>query len=381
MPPLAPVDHELSCLKSELRSIETLLDDVLQRQSLLLARVEALQQDVPRSANAVHRTSDTPLPPWSSVAKKGRRVSLPLFSPGMDKCDDDPIPLSNSFTPLEKLAELPATSSSTASEQPIPPNSRCRKRCTPPSSPLMSQDKRQRCSSPSSASFSENWPPLPAPQRPFPLGALHPTLNDDVICAGDVNPSSTALHNSGPSHVSLHSKLSFYDNGCKNQPPEILIFGDSIIRNVCLPGAITYCLSGGITTDFIELIPVFIDLYPSVHTVLLHTGTNDVMARRSLKLYHDLESLILTVESLGKRCVLSGPIPTLLKSSERFSRLFGLHTWMQNFTTAAGHGFISNFDYFWTERDLFKADGLHLNRKGSERLTKNFINFIAFSLK
>ncbi|XP_073320704.1 uncharacterized protein [Pagrus major] len=337
MSPLTPEDHELSCLRSELRSIATLLDDVLQRQSSLLARVEALQQDGPSPANAVHRTSDAPSSSWATVVRKGRPVSLPLFSPDMEECDDDPIPLSNFFTPLEKLAELPATCSRTAPEQSVLPNSRHRKRRIPPTSPLMSQGKRPRCSSPSSVSFSEIWPPLPAPQPSFPrpnVGPIPSTLNDDVICAGDSNPSSTVPDPPGISHLSLSSKLSVYDNGCKNQPPEILIIGDSIIRNVHLPGSITYCLSGGITTDFIELIPVLIDLHPSVHTVLLHTGTNDVMSRRSCKLYHDLESLIHTVESLGKRCVLSGPIPTLLKSSERFSRLFSLHTWMQNFTTA-----------------------------------------------
>ena len=54
---------------------------------------------------------------------------------------------------------------------------------------------------------------------------------------------------------------------------------------------------------------------------------------------------------------------------------------MQNFTTATGLGFISNFDYFWTEQDLFKRDGLHLNRMGTSRLINNLINFTAFSLK
>ena len=144
MPPLNTADHELSCLKSELRSIATLLDDVLQRQSSLLARVEALQQDGPSSANADHRTSDAPFSSWTTAVKEGRRFSLPFFSPDLDEYDDDFIPLSNFFTPLEKLAGLPATSSLTAQEQPILPISRRRKRRTPPSSPLMSQDKRPR---------------------------------------------------------------------------------------------------------------------------------------------------------------------------------------------------------------------------------------------
>ena len=187
----------------------------------------------------------------------------------MEEYDDDPISLSNFFTPPEKLSELTellATCSHSAPEQPALPNSRHRKRCTPLISPLMSQGKHLRCSSSSSGSFSENWPPLHAlqPSFPWPNVSLIPSmLNDDVICTGDSNPSSTAPDTLGSSHLSLSPKLSVYDNGCKNQPPEILIIGDSIIRNVHLPGSITYCLSGGVTTDFIELIPVLTDLHLS----------------------------------------------------------------------------------------------------------------------
>ena len=157
------------------------------------------------------------------------------------------------------------------------------------------------------------------------------------------NSSSTTPDVTVIADVSLPPRLSVYDKGCKNQLPEILVIGDSIIRNVHLPGSVTYCLSGGKTTDFIEIIPIIIDLHPSVHHILLHMGTNDVMSRQSVKLHHDLESLVITIESLGKICVLSGPIPTLSKSSERFSRHYSLHHWMRNFTTATGLDVISNF--------------------------------------
>ncbi len=259
---------------------------------------------------------------------------------------------------------------------------RSRKRRTPPTTPPMSHGKRARCSPPPPVTDTESWPPLPAPQSSLPLAIVETVtarVSDDVICAGDSNSSSTTLDVPVFADVSLSLRLSVYDKGCKNQPPEILVIGDSIIRNVHLPGSITYCLSGGKTTDFIELIPTIIDLHPSVHHVLLHMGTNDVMSRQSVKLHHDLESLVNTVESLGKICVLSGPIPTLSKSSELFSHLYSLHHWMRNFATATGLGFISNFNYFWTDRDLFKPDGLHLNKMGAEMLTRNFINFIAFS--
>ena len=132
--------------------------------------------------------------------------------------------------------------------------------------------------------------------------------------------------------------------------------------------------------DLIELIQMLIDLHPTVNIVIAHVGTNDVMARKSSKLHAELESLCYTIESLGKWCLLSGPIPTLSKNSERFSRLFGLHHWLKNFCSAAGYDFISNFDYFWTNPILYRADGVHPNRKGTNQLTTNFIQFIAFSL-
>ena len=129
----------------------------------------------------------------------------------------------------------------------------------------------------------------------------------------------------------------------------------------------------------IELIPTLIDLHPSVKFVLAHVGTNDVMARNSSKLQSDLESLCSTVESLGRHCLMSGPIPTLSKHSERFSRLYSLHIWLKNFCSATGYDFISNFDYFWTNSGLYRKDGLHPNRKGTKQLTDNFIQCIAFS--
>lgn len=76
------------------------------------------------------------------------------------------------------------------------------------------------------------------------------------------------------------------------------------------------------------------------------------MARNSTKLQDELESLCYTVESLGKLCVMSGPIPTISSSSEQFSGLYHLHSWLKNFCSAAGHDFISNFNYFWMNSSL-----------------------------
>lgn len=162
--------------------------------------------------------------------------------------------------------------------------------------------------------------------------------------------------------------------------PEILIVDDSIVRHLTLPGAVTYCLSGGKVVDLIDLIPALTDLHPTVNMILTYVGTHDVMDRNSSQLCADLESLCCTIESLGRRCLMSGPIPTLSRGSEWFSHLFSLHHWLKNFCSAAGYEFISNFDYFWNNKSLYRADGLYFNRKGTQQLTTNFIRFIAFNL-
>uniref|UniRef100_A0A671TMH6 SGNH hydrolase-type esterase domain-containing protein n=1 Tax=Sparus aurata TaxID=8175 RepID=A0A671TMH6_SPAAU len=219
-----------------------------------------------------------------------------------------------------------------------------------------------------------NGAPATTSRAPVALAGHGSAQGSPSMTASDGKPASLA------SEVrQLPPKLDTYSSCGVSSNPELLIVGDSIVRYLTLPGAITYCLSGGKVVYIVELIPTLIDLHPSVKFVLAHVGTNDVMARNSSKLHADLESLCYTVESLGRRCLMSGPIPTFSKNSERFSRLFSLHIWLKNFCSAAGYDFISNFDYFWTNSSLYRSDGLHPNRKGTKQLTDNFIQFIAFS--
>lgn len=117
----------------------------------------------------------------------------------------------------------------------------------------------------------------------------------------------------------LSPKLSTYSDGMVSSCPETVVAGDSIVRYMTLPGAITYCLPGGKVGDLIELISALIDLHPTVKSVITHVGTNDVMARKSSQLHADLESLCHTVESIGRHCIMSGPIPAPSKGSELFS--------------------------------------------------------------
>ena len=125
---------------------------------------------------------------------------------------------------------------------------------------------------------------------------------------------------------------------------------------------------------------MLVELHPTINFVILHVCTNDIMRKQSTQMQNDMESLCTTIESLGKRCVISDPFPTLSNKTEHFSRLYNFHLWLKNFCNAVGYDFIPNFDYFWQNSSLYRLDGIHLNRKGTKLLQDNFINFIAFNL-
>lgn len=182
---------------------------------------------------------------------------------------------------------------------------------------------------------------LPGHGPPSWVAALPDRSSTAANVSDDANAASLA---SGTGQ--LPPKLAVYSSSEASTDPKTLIVGDSVVRHLTLPCAITYCLSGGKVTDLTGLIPALIDLHPTVDIVLAHMGANDVMTRNSTKLQDNLESLCYTVESLGKRCAMSGPIPTISSSSEQFSPLHHLHSWLKNFGSAAGYDFISNFSTF-----------------------------------
>ena len=388
VPPMAPTETmenaEMVELKCELRSLQRLIEELLQRQSDLRSRLARLEPSVdlppgiaasPAAPPDIPGPSSRQSPTWTPIMRGAKRLSLPFY----DTFDVD-IPLSNFFSPLAEPV-LPA---------PAPPQ--------PAHSAITDQpaSRKRHASATSTSSSGFSSPPAPVGKRPrlLPADSDRPVSAPESSSPTPWSPVAVQTSDQVRNHASpltatcslpighhLRSKLTIYNDNLHTARPEILIVGDSIVRFVRLPGAITYCFSGGKTTDFIELIPALLDIHPSVHTVISHSGTNDVMSRQSSKLYYDLESLATTVESLGRRFIFSGPTPSVSKSSEHFSRLYSLHQWLENFSTATGYGFISHFDSFWTRWDLFKHDGLHLNRKGTGILIHNLINFIAFNTK
>ncbi|CAM4548568.1 unnamed protein product [Leuciscus chuanchicus] len=281
-------DPEFSSLRSEFRSIEALLEDAVLRQSLLLSRLETLQRESPLGSNIstpydsnslTAHTSST----WSSVVKKRNRLSLPLFAP---EDDDFSIPVSNFFAPLQTLQpddqlEQPITVQmqlgpevrheeirlSSPVERTAGPCRGRRKRDISPSSSSPSSvkvRKRCRCHSPSSVSGLENAfftkhysGEKSASMRDASLSnAL--MMTDDVIHLGSPsmfpNPvaiisrettlPSGLLEPKSPVTCTLPANLAVFSYK-DTLSPQLLLLGDSIVKEIRLPEAITYSLSDG----------------------------------------------------------------------------------------------------------------------------------------
>ncbi|KAJ8371736.1 hypothetical protein AAFF_G00302830 [Aldrovandia affinis] len=102
---------ELSEIRSELLSIEKLIEEHLHRQAqliswLCLAGPEPVDNRIPftmerPSVGTVSADPPNTSPTWAPVVRGKRRVSIPLFPDPRE--DEDTLPLSNLFNPLEEL--------------------------------------------------------------------------------------------------------------------------------------------------------------------------------------------------------------------------------------------------------------------------------------
>lgn len=141
------------------------------------------------------------------------------------------------------------------------------------------------------------------------------------------------------------------------------MIGYSFTRFVEFPCGITYCFSVFKVVVIIQNVPSILDRHLSAHTVIVHAGANDVMARQLIKLQLNFECLTTTLKSLGKTCILCS-------------------SWVQNFCAATGFVFFcflffNNFDWFWSNKGLTSKDGIHPIELGVKQRTANLIDFVA----
>ncbi|KAL7859623.1 hypothetical protein SRHO_G00147700 [Serrasalmus rhombeus] len=93
---------------------------------------------------------------------------------------------------------------------------------------------------------------------------------------------------------------------------------------------------------------------------------------RSEVLKEHFQTLLDTArKKTDARIVISGPLPTYWRGSERFSRLFVLQSWLRGWCTCNGLGYVDNWSSFWEQPALYRRDGLYPSPLGSVILSRN----------
>ena len=159
--------------------------------------------------------------------------------------------------------------------------------------------------------------------------------------------------------------------------PTTLLIGDSIIRNCRFFNASTVCLPGATVSTILDKLPDLLSSAPpTVDRVIVHVGTNDTALQHSETTKQDFLELFEFLAFSGKTVFISGPIPTLNRGDNRFSRILSLVTWLKHISSSYNFGFIDNFNLFWTRSTFYRHDGLHPNTLGNRFLTNNILHTV-----
>lgn len=327
----------------------------------------------------------SPVPAPGVAAEATPNLDSSLDFPALPGSDQDVCPL-----PVMAEARLSrAVTSSAPDVAPAPPVlSRIQRTTTSTRRKLLEEAVRRRSGSVSSAPPHESMPPC--------LQRIE-TSAETPVDAPQLDNSHTAQQQ--PNSPTLDARSSFpaaphCPSGARSPSPIVqslsssricspsvprplfsqstLVIGDSIIRDVRFFNAITYCIPGATVPVLLKKLPdLLLSIPDTIYRVIVHVGSNDTTQQTSETTKKQFKELFSLLRSHGLSVFISGPIPTLNRGDNRFSRILHLNTWLQHVCRSYCFTFIDNFNLFWRRSSLFKSDGLHPNRQGSNMLAAN----------
>uniref|UniRef100_A0A3P8RR90 OSK domain-containing protein n=1 Tax=Amphiprion percula TaxID=161767 RepID=A0A3P8RR90_AMPPE len=157
--------------------------------------------------------------------------------------------------------------------------------------------------------------------------------------------------------------------------PQTLIVGDRAVNDLkhfsSKKNTKVLCFNNDMVSDISKKILKIAAEHPTAKSLVIHTGALDVEKQQSEVLKEDFMDLLNKVRGLKPVVYVSGPLPTVRRGDERFSRLMLLNRWLKATCAAQSINFIDNFNIFWERRHLFKANGIFLNRSGLLLLCSN----------
>ncbi|KAK0136994.1 hypothetical protein N1851_026861 [Merluccius polli] len=129
--------------------------------------------------------------------------------------------------------------------------------------------------------------------------------------------------------------------------PQTLIVGDGAVnktKHFFSENTKVLCFTNDMVSDISEKILEITAEHPTVKSLVIHTGALDVVKQQSEVLKRDFNDLLNKVRCLNTEVFISGPLPTVRRGDERFSRLLMLNRWLKDTCAAQSVNFIDNFN-------------------------------------
>ena len=105
-------------------------------------------------------------------------------------------------------------------------------------------------------------------------------------------------------------------------------------------------------------------------TTVIHGGGDDIKKLETEHILRVYKEVIKETKDKGKLCIVSGIVPRRGESSYWSSRAIGINNRLQGYCKEMdGVMFVDNWDRFYGNRKLYTADGVHLNRQGTNLLS------------
>ena len=105
-------------------------------------------------------------------------------------------------------------------------------------------------------------------------------------------------------------------------------------------------------------------------TTVIHGGGDDIKKLETEHILRAYKEVIKETKDKGKLCIVSGIVPRRGESSYWSSRAIGINNRLQGYCKEMdGVMFVDNWDRFYGNRKLYTADGVHLNRQGTNLLS------------
>uniref|UniRef100_A0A674PIU4 SGNH hydrolase-type esterase domain-containing protein n=1 Tax=Takifugu rubripes TaxID=31033 RepID=A0A674PIU4_TAKRU len=153
--------------------------------------------------------------------------------------------------------------------------------------------------------------------------------------------------------------------------PAVLVVGTSMVRHVAVHDGRTFCHPGARVAEVTSSALQLSAQHPTASMLVLEAGINDLKFQQSEVPKQDFISLVDRLLDMGKRLIISGPLPPPRYGDVITSRLRQLHLWLKGYCLGNSIPFVDNFAAFLNRPHLFKWDGLHPNHEGSRLLSLN----------